>query len=305
MVLHYSFPSECESGASRRLPSTEGEDFLGRILVPVDDSVSSLMAQETAALIARKTGAKVTVLHVVPEFRSVSDYHQSVGGEILFSAEQRADAILSKANALFNEEKVPVKLMTSRGSDPAVDILDYSIRDYDLVVMGACGEHETDLCKLGSVTRKVAKQAHRPILIVKKVGLLTSFLVCTDGSEHSIEALIFSTRLAGKLGAKITLLNVQEPVSQTVSQKTAEELGELVLNATISAIGDAAIEVARRVEFGTPSNVIADVAEEGRYDLLVLGSRGLGTPERFLLGSVSEDVSYNAKCSVLIIPPRE
>lgn len=290
---------------SRRVPSVKGEDVLRRILVPVDDSVSSLMAQETAVLIARKTEATVTVLHVVPEFRSVSNYPQRVGGEILFSAEQRADTILSKANTLFNEEKVPVKLMTSRGSDPAVDILDYSLRDYDLIVMGACGEHETDLCKLGSVTKKVARHAHRPILIVKKVGMLSSFLVCTDGSEHSIEALIFSARLAEKLGAKITLLNVQEQLLQTVSQKTAEEMGERVLTATISAVGNTALEVTRRVEFGTPSNVIADIAEEGKYDLLVLGSRGLGTTERALLGSVSDDVSYNAKCSVMIIPPRE
>jgi nucleotide-binding universal stress UspA family protein len=41
------------------------KQFFGKILVPVDDSTSSLAAEELTALIAKKFGSKVTAFHVV------------------------------------------------------------------------------------------------------------------------------------------------------------------------------------------------------------------------------------------------
>jgi len=275
-----------------------------KILVPVDNSLSSLMAQETAAYIAKKNGSSITILHVIPEFRSVYEYSQSVGTEMVFSEEKRSEKLLSKATALFAEEKVPTNVITARG-EPAVAILEQATSEFGLIVMGACGEHETNLCKLGSVTKKVEQHAHRPILIAKKVSLLSNFLVCTDGSEHAIDALDFATTLARKVNAKITLLNVQEGILKSISPKTAKEIGELVLTSTLSAIEEENLEVTKKVGYGTPSNVISDLADEGKFDLVVLGSRGLGTAERFLLGSVSDDVSHTAQCSVLIVPPKD
>jgi nucleotide-binding universal stress UspA family protein len=64
------------------------------------------------------------------------------------------------------------------------------------------------------------------------------------------------------------------------------------------------LKVGKKLEFGVPSDVIVEVAERGNYDLILLGSRGLGTVKRFLLGSVSDDVCDKAKCSVLIIPAK-
>jgi nucleotide-binding universal stress UspA family protein len=155
------------------------EVFLPRILVPVDDSLSNLLAQETAVHIARKTGATVTILHVIPEFRTIYEYSQSFGSEVVFSEEERSKLILSKASTLFQEENVPSNILTGRG-DPAVTILEYATPSYGLVIMGACGEHESDLYKLGSVTKKVELHIHRPILVAKKSArLLTSWFALT------------------------------------------------------------------------------------------------------------------------------
>ena len=55
--------------------------------------------------------------------------------------------------------------------------------------------------------------------------------------------------------------------------------------------------------FKGPPYEILKAWQNGKFDLVILGSRGLGTAERFLLGSISDDVSSNAKCSVLIFPP--
>jgi len=52
---------------------------------------------------------------------------------------------------------------------------------------------------------------------------------------------------------------------------------------------------------GTPKSVILEEAEIFGADLIVVGSHGCGVVERFLLGSVSHEVSLHAKCSVLIV----
>ena len=56
-----------------------------------------------------------------------------------------------------------------------------------------------------------------------------------------------------------------------------------------------------QLEFGNPAETIIEIAEKGNYDLIVVGSRGLSSVKRFFLGSVSDDISHHAKCSVLIV----
>jgi len=52
---------------------------------------------------------------------------------------------------------------------------------------------------------------------------------------------------------------------------------------------------------GPPRNVILDEAEDWGADLIVVGSHGYRTWERFLLGSVSQSVVSHAKCSVEVV----
>ncbi|MBN2245702.1 MAG: universal stress protein, partial [Candidatus Aminicenantes bacterium] len=53
---------------------------------------------------------------------------------------------------------------------------------------------------------------------------------------------------------------------------------------------------------GHPSHTIVNVAKEEGFDMIVLGSRGLGGLEKFLLGSVSNAVVQEAEnCSVLVV----
>ena len=275
---------------------------LKRILVPVDGSASSLIAEETGAKIAKKTGASITVLHVMQEATFDYTLPRSVQDELLGHIEQRGQDIINKASALFKEEKVEVDAETFSGN-PANDILDFSRSGFDLIVMGACGEHEKDTCVLGSVTKKVIRHTTCPTLVAKQVSSLSNMLVCTDGSEHALRALDFAAKLAEKMSSKIVLLHVQGEKLHKVSPKTAKDLGRKILSKTARVLGKRKVKIDRKLEFGVPANVIVDFAEKGNHDLIVLGRRGLGPIDRFLLGSVSDDVSHKAKCSVLIIPP--
>jgi nucleotide-binding universal stress UspA family protein len=280
------------------------EKFLRRVLVPVDGSVSSLMAEETAAVVAKKTGATITALHVTQELRIGYRLPLKLQDELLGSIEQHAKKVANDARALFNEEGVPVNTEILSGGDPSEIILDLSEKDYDLIVMGGRGENETETFALGSVTKKVVRHVTCPTLITKRVCALANLLVGVDGSAHSSNALSYAARLADEMDAKITLLNVQERRLVDLSRRTAEEFGEKILSNALDIIAKRGVEVHKRLEFGVPSNRIVEVAEEGNHDLIVLGSRGLGAVKRFLLGSVSDDVSHKAKCSVLIVPAK-
>jgi len=276
---------------------------LAKILVAVDGSVSSLMAEETAAIVARKTESTVSVLHATEDLRPGYQLPPIVRDEIVGHLEQRAEKIINDAEALFKEEKVAVDTKTLVKRDPAESILELS-KDYDLIVMGGRGENEKDPYALGSVTKKVMLHTTRPTLITKRVSPLTNLLVCIDGSESSMQALDYAVRLAEKLGSKITVLNVQDRRIFESSPKTVQEFGEKILSKALNSIGKAEVQIDKKLEFGVPSDTIVEVAEKEKHDLIVLGNRGLGSVKRFLLGSVSDDVSHKAKCSVLMVPAK-
>jgi nucleotide-binding universal stress UspA family protein len=280
----------------------ENEAFMKKILVPVDKSDSSLMSQETAALIAKKTHASVTVLHVVPR---VSYGKPETAALILSGLDQEGQKIVGEAKGLFMEEKVEVKGEVLHEEDVAETILEFSEDDFDLIIIGGRGENEKGLHALGSVTKKVVVHATCPTMIVKKVSTLSNMLVCVDGSNHAMKALNYALSLAEKMGSKMTLLNVQETRLHKASPDAAMELGGRILTESSDTVEKRKLTAERRLEYGVPSEVIVGAAEKGNHDLIVLGSRGLGTVKRFLLGSVSDDVSYKAKCSVLIVPARQ
>ncbi|KAL8263205.1 hypothetical protein R6Q59_024554 [Mikania micrantha] len=54
---------------------------------------------------------------------------------------------------------------------------------------------------------------------------------------------------------------------------------------------------------GDPKEMICQAMEEMNYDLLVVGSRGLGAIKRALLGSISDFCAHHARCPVLIVKP--
>lgn len=55
---------------------------------------------------------------------------------------------------------------------------------------------------------------------------------------------------------------------------------------------------------GEPKNEIVRKATETKADVLIMGSRNMGTIKRTILGSVSTHCVHNAPCSVVIAKPR-
>ncbi|MGN1185899.1 MAG: universal stress protein, partial [Methanobrevibacter wolinii] len=64
---------------------------------------------------------------------------------------------------------------------------------------------------------------------------------------------------------------------------------------------DSNIKLTPIVKEGSPAPVILDVAEDENIDLIVIGSSGKSSFDRFLMGSVASKVVKSAKCSVLVV----
>jgi len=283
-----------------------GESFLEKILVPVDGSHPCLHAEELAAVISKNFGSKVMVIYVVShELMQAAkrlDYNMppSVLTEVTNWFSQAGKKILWEAEALFKEEGIEVDTRIVAYGDPADTILRLAEDEkYSLVAMGNRGETEAEVFSLGSVAEKVSRHTECPVLIVKQKTQLAKILVAIDGSESAEKALEHAVELAEKHKAKITLLNVQESKIFGLKPEVAKELGDYVLSDAAAKVKG--VEFKTLLEFGNPAETIIEVAEKGNYDLIVVGNRGLSSVKRFFLGSVSDDISHHAKCSVLIV----
>jgi nucleotide-binding universal stress UspA family protein len=87
-------------------------------------------------------------------------------------------------------------------------------------------------------------------------------------------------------------------------EKAVRDGARLTMNEALEKLKPLAskiLEVSGEVIEGTPGQAIVEEAERWGADLIVMGSRGLGTWNRLLLGSVSSNVVHHAKCSVEIV----
>ncbi len=87
-------------------------------------------------------------------------------------------------------------------------------------------------------------------------------------------------------------------------QKSLREAAKAVIEGALlklKTIQDKTLKISSEIIQGPPRQVIVEEAERWVADLIVMGSRGLGTWNRLLLGSVSNSVVHHAKCSVEIV----
>lgn len=125
-----------------------------KILVAVDGSDNALVALEHAAPLARAFKSKLLVLNVVDDEWDADD-RQATAKKIV--GEQIGAA------ALDGVETVPLVGF----GDPAERIVEVADdHDVQLIVVGSRGLSGFRSFLLGSVSYKVARSAHRPVLVV-------------------------------------------------------------------------------------------------------------------------------------------
>ena len=137
-----------------------------------------------------------------------------------------------------------------------------------------------------------------------------NILAAVDQSDYASLVLKKAFDLATKDDAKVTVMTVSNIsftnlyVGETptnILEKLQEGVDETVKK--IKSQAEAArtsVEIVVE-ESSSPANAIVDYAEKNGVDLIVIGSKGMGAIERFLIGSVSSQVVTHAPCSVLVV----
>jgi nucleotide-binding universal stress UspA family protein len=119
-------------------------------------------------------------------------------------------------------------------------------------------------------------------------------LVGVDGSDYSTWALMEAISIAKKFSGHVKVITVYKQGHKDEATKTQIKAKQLLeeekIDSSLSAILGS-----------NPSRALVDTAKNENFDLIVVGSRGLGSAAAFLLGSVSKQVVSKASCDVLVV----
>ncbi len=142
-------------------------------------------------------------------------------------------------------------------------------------------------------------------------GEYRSILVAVDDSSHAAAALARAIEIAGRSGARLTLLHVIQPacapvmgpayVPPALLQTRTDEEAEALLERAAAAV-PAHVPVHTVVRHGLAAQEIVRRVEAAGHDLVVMGSRGRGRIRSLLLGSVSRAVARRSPAPVLVVP---
>lgn len=287
---------------------------INNILFPTDFSDIAEAAQAYAAILCKQFGATLHIVHA----RQDTEQSGTASHEYVSVEQQDWSPSFQEYVALQKPEKLQVDTVSTTeiaGHSISEILLNYAdLHDIDLIVLGTHGHRGIGRILLGSTAEKIVRLAKCSVLTVggKAHKMLSPeigrILVPIDFSEFSLNALDTAQQLAQPLGAEISLLHVFQPISfplpygvtspnimtAEVRQRTQRALDALGENS-------AEIRVTTHTEHGFPEHEINAFAQKNDVDLIVIASHGLTGFNRFIQGSVSQEVVRQAPCPVYTV----
>jgi len=135
---------------------------------------------------------------------------------------------------------------------------------------------------------------------------IKKILVPLDGSKTSMRSLNKAISLAEQNQASITglcIIYVLPTLVSTVTpyRKYLVKQAEKNIRAAKQLAEKKGITFKSKIISGSPGSKIVDTANKENFDLIVIGSRGLGRVQEAFLGSVSHHVTHKARMPVLLV----
>ena len=138
-------------------------------------------------------------------------------------------------------------------------------------------------------------------------SLYMNILVPLDGSEYSQKALLQACDMAKNYQSNLILVYVvDKPISLNLLDrkeylKILRSFGQKVLVKAKQTAKLEGLDATTIMKEGNISNEILKLAKIKKCNLIIIGSKGLGTTARFFLGSVSNKLANSSTCSILIV----
>ena len=306
------------------------------VLVTIDNSPESKTAVSLLQSMQLPANSSLFLLHVIEPKR----WAEGIEGKsmihlrsILSSAKSKevdkAWEFINKAAEGVRKPKLNVTPLLQDGI-PGSEIL-AAIDKYqiDLVVLGTRGRTGLKRFLLGSVSEWVLTEAPCSVLIVRKrtgssmkKSKSLDILIGTDGSSDGNAAIEFVRQLHFPSSSHVTVCHVleqQDALKTEVSARLGvtgpsnlkqldaevrqirEQEGNALLNAGAGRLKRRGLIVEKRLAHGHPADHMLTMTQKKKFNLLVVGSRGITGLRRFFLGSVSHKLAQHAPCSVLVV----
>ncbi len=138
--------------------------------------------------------------------------------------------------------------------------------------------------------------------------MYASILVALDGSDQSMFALNHARAMAECFGSKLILVHAFPHTSDLRDSIEYNNLvalrikrGEEIIETARKQLGRTSIKMDEELLEGPAPEAILSVAATRKCDLIVMGSRGMGSLKGMVLGSVSTKVSHYARCPVMVV----
>ena len=319
-----------------------------KILVPTDFSENASRAYSHAQRIANHYGAKIDFIHIIPTLHYFSESMQQLGmpldmeKDLYPRAQERATQTIKKSMEKYLQPGTKGKGIVRIEPRPSKAIVELAEeRKYDLIVMAAKGQHESDYLR-GSITEKIIRHSKVPVLTIPKLDTykVKTILVPTDGSQTSLKALPMAVSIALNHDASITLFHVlelhgtlTENAMKNVHKSEVENIRDVIYDSVDKFFKDswnkaelrqdqdfqgegfdgefvfddgdsnATINVKTVIEKGISAHYAITSYGDEHSNLIVIATHGHSGLAHLLLGSTAEKVAQHSICPVLTVRP--
>jgi nucleotide-binding universal stress UspA family protein len=282
--------------------------MIGHIVLATDFSTRSDRALRRATILAKRSGATLTMVHVVDDDQPAHLVRAQV--------ETARSALDETARTIETYDKIPAYGMIVTGDVYAGIIEAADELGADLIVVGSHRRQFRDLF-VGTTAQRTIAHSSRPVLMAAGIpsAPYERALVALDLDEGS-DAMAKHVGELGALGAaEIVAVHAYDAPARGMLARAmsgdgaiddyVRDEGRRASEHLARFLGAAGLASARHRPVplkGTPARTIVESAREEEASLIVVGTRRRKGIERMFLGSVAEDVIGTADRDVLVVP---
>jgi len=274
---------------------------MNKILVPIDFSECSELALEVAATLAKESGAKILLLHMLGLSEAVLTKDEA-------QEFMEAKFYMMLAKKRFAEFKDKEYL---KGIQVAEMVQNYKIfeemnqvaleQKVDLIVMGSHGTGNLGRFFVGSNTEKVVRTSHVPVLVIKERVSdfkMDKVVFACDFKIEGVPAYHKALQMIGPWNAQIHVVYINQP--HVHFRSSGEIIKEMEAFMRVAHHGEvpAHIHVKHRNGYSAEEGLY-EYAEECGADLIAIPTHGRRGLAHFFQGSIGEDLANHANLPVM------
>lgn len=286
-----------------------------KILVPLDFSDLGAKALLSAEKLAKLFNGSITPFHSYLPLNEVDGgpYMFGMGTTTMEDFDEIEKALHERLAELASEDidsALVTEPLISIGN-PAQSIVEEA-ENFDMIVMTTHGRTGFSRFFLGSVSEKVLRMSHVPVLIVneeRELSNLDTIMVTTDFSDHSKQAFPAAMAIAKKANATLELVNVMpyDPQHEEEPDESKRQLREqrlkVLAKEEMHDMGEQ-LKTKLLVSTETPHEAILKYNIENPHDLIVMSTVGRTGIDYLMMGSTTANVARHVKSPVLSINPK-